>query len=273
MEGASLIVPVFRDFGLTAGMLDTLVGNHGDGEIEVILALDVEEPGDDCTVDQVVRLMRRSPDFPLRIVSGEWAGFGRNCNRGLAEARFDVTVFLNNDLRMHQGWLPPMLKALGEDEIGLVGGLLWYEPYGRNGLRVQHAGMVFPDRENPIHLYRGLTAATAPGVMRPKSLQCVTGAILGGRTEEIRKLGGFHEAYRNGWEDCDLCFTVRKELKKHVLYLPAVQAVHLEGVTRNKPSSKSLPEDEGRKIFLGRYRDMVEVDYEAVVESDGGIRL
>lgn len=124
--------------------------------------------------------------------------FAENCNRGAAGATEDILIFLNDDTMPHVGWLPPLLDAFNDREVGVAGARLLY-PDGR----IQHAGVWF-DAPGGI-----LTAHNELEDLESGDVDCVTGACLAIRRELFVACDGFDENYRNGYEDVDLCLRVR----------------------------------------------------------------
>jgi GT2 family glycosyltransferase len=55
------------------------------------------------------------------ILNGGNLGFSPAANEGLALARGDRLVLLNNDTLVPPGWLPGLLAHLGDERVGLVG--------------------------------------------------------------------------------------------------------------------------------------------------------
>ena len=74
--------------------------------------------------------------------------------------------------------------------------------------------MFTPDG-SPQHLYPHLDASL-PKVNKQREYQAVTGACLLIDRALFDECGGFDEAYRNGYEDIDLCMTVRQRGRKVV---------------------------------------------------------
>ena len=173
----------------------------------------------------------------LRIVTNdENLGFLRSCNRAAAQARGRYLVLLNNDTLVLPGWLDALLQTAkdGED-VGAVGAKLIYP----NGLLQEAGGIVWQDGsawnwgrgedpEDPRFQYvRQVDYCSAACLLVPKAL--------------FDELGGFDDRYAPAYyEDTDLCFAIRARGKR-VLYQPAAQVVHFEGVSHGTDES-SRPE-------------------------------
>jgi GT2 family glycosyltransferase len=74
---------------------------------------------------------------------------------------------------------------------------------------VQHAGLGFNARYEPIHLFYG-DAADGPA-RQSRPVPAVTGACLMVARAQFLVSGGFDEGYLNGFEDLDFCCRMRAE--------------------------------------------------------------
>ena len=91
---------------------------HTDGEsCEVIV---VDNGSTDGTRDYLRELAGLNPNVHL-VLNPDNAGFARACNQGLAVARGEVIVLLNNDALVPPAWLPRLRRAVAEPDIGLAG--------------------------------------------------------------------------------------------------------------------------------------------------------
>lgn len=143
---ASIVIPTWNARDLLEKYLPPLVEAlrfHPDNEILVV---------DNGSTDGSAEMLRER--FPgVRVLSLERnLGFGGGANAGVLEARHDVVVLLNNDMRVEKGFLPPLLEAFRDrgafavacqiyfsdpdklrEETGLTQG--WWQD---GGLRVRH---------------------------------------------------------------------------------------------------------------------------------------
>jgi len=96
-------------------LASVLAHTHGDFELIV-----VDNGSEDGTPAYLAELARR--DARVRaLLNGRNAGFAPACNAGLALARGEHLVLLNNDTMLAPGWLPRLLAHLANREVGLVG--------------------------------------------------------------------------------------------------------------------------------------------------------
>lgn len=152
-------------------------------------------------------------------------------NAGAAATTSALLLFLNDDTEMHTpGWDRILRTQLARPEIGALGARLLY-PDGE----IQHAGIVFgPDRRaehegvrTPTNLPQEVTARWTAR----RRVAAVTGAFLACRRSDFERLGRFDETRFPIWfNDVDFCLRVRKA-GGHVLFEPAITALHHESKT------------------------------------------
>jgi GT2 family glycosyltransferase len=165
-------------------------------ETEVILV-------DNGSTDRTAALLATlsAPFRTIRNATNE--GFARACNQGAAAARGDDLIFLNNDTVPQPGWLSALATAMESPAAPVVAGATLLFP----DETIQHAGLGFNARSEPVHLRYGEPIADTKIASRP--VPAVTGACLMVARERFLGMGGFDEGYRNGYEDLDFCCRVR----------------------------------------------------------------
>jgi GT2 family glycosyltransferase len=166
----------------------------------------------DLLADCLTALARTAPNVPVEVVGFGW-DFAAHCNYG-AQSPGDPIVFLNDDTEPAAGWLQALCAPFSDPQVGIVGARLTY-PDGR----IQHAG-VYLDRPGGV-----LTAHNVLTDEPSRDVEAVTGACLAIRRTTWDELDGFDTAYRNGYEDIDLClraraagWTVRYAADSHVVH-------------------------------------------------------
>ena len=156
-----------------------------------------------------------------------WSLFNNMAAEG-SEA--DLFVFCNNDIEMlSDNWDLYVEKALSEESIGALGAKLLY-----SDMTVQHAGIVFGPKGQCEH--EGVNQPSdAPGpqgrwVLR-RRVGAVTGAFLACRADVFRMATGFDVRELPIWfGDIDFCLRLRAQ-GKHILFEPAICAIHHESKT------------------------------------------
>ena len=187
----SIVVPVHNCRELTEACFDSLLRTV-DGTVEVVVV-------DDAS-DKETSTYLKSLGAPFRVIRQEAnEGYAKSINCGVAEVRAERLLLLNNDTVLTPGWLEPMIELLDREErVGAVGNV---QVNPRTGL-LDHAGVFFDPEGMPTHARKNRRYPPR-GAFR--EWHAASAACLLMRTEVFRQFSGFDEAYRNGFEDIDLC--------------------------------------------------------------------
>lgn len=229
----SFVVPLHNHLPETQAMLSSLLGSLPAGlAYELILVDDASSDGTPEWLEQLTLPQLRW----LRNTENQ--GYSVTNNRGVAEARGKILGLLNNDLLFAPGWLEPMLEVLQHPagKVGLVGNVQYRVADGA----LDHAGVQLNLRGQFEHI-RALPAD------RPAAaLPWVTGACVLVWRELFLAVGGFDPRYRNGCEDIDLCFKLRRAGKQvHIAYHSQVR--HHVSLSRSTTSEQN--ERNSRLLF------------------------
>lgn len=199
----SVVIPVWNLWGMTEPCLRSLAEHSAGENMEVVV---VDNHSTDATVSELEPLGKALFGAAFKAVRmAENVGFARGCNAGAQAASGDLLFFLNNDTTLTPGWLPPLRAIMADPRIGAAGPLLLY-PDGT----VQHCGIYVNPFNAVGHLYEHLPGNFA-AARKPHPLQAITGAAIMLRKTQFDACGGFHEGFRNGFEDIDLCFALRAQ--------------------------------------------------------------
>ena len=121
MDGAaprvSVVVVCHGGLALTRLCLASLLADTDGLAFEVVV---VDNASPDGTADDVRALAAVDPRVRL-VEQGRNTGFAAGCNAGLAVARGDVLVLLNNDTLVPPGTLDGLVRHLADPEVGAVG--------------------------------------------------------------------------------------------------------------------------------------------------------
>ncbi len=114
----SIIVLCYNQLDYTKQCVDSILKNTAYPNYELIL---VDNCSQDDTADYLRTLPDRDPHVRIQINETN-KGFAGGNNDGLAMARGDYLVLLNNDTVVTRGWLTGMLKQFSNaDGVGIVG--------------------------------------------------------------------------------------------------------------------------------------------------------
>ena len=113
----SVIVATHNNRTLLTLCVRSVLMNGAPGRLELIV---IDNGSADGTADYLRRLARR--DGRVRIISNDAnRGFAAATNQGLAAARGDIAVLLNDDTAVPPGSLAALVKHLDDAAIGVVG--------------------------------------------------------------------------------------------------------------------------------------------------------
>jgi GT2 family glycosyltransferase len=170
-------------------------------------------------------LFRRIP-FPYPF------NFGAMNNRGVAEARGEFVILLNNDTKViSPDWIQELVQLAQLPRTGAVGAKLLFG----NG-RIQHAGVALADRMVAFHMCSGMKATDDHywnTINTVHEVAAVTGACLCIERQKYLGIGGLKEIFvPNGYGDVDFCLRLSSEAGLENLYTPHAELFHYESPTR-----------------------------------------
>jgi GT2 family glycosyltransferase/glycosyltransferase involved in cell wall biosynthesis len=252
----SIVIPVLNKIEFTQQCLDRIWRNTDPAiAYEVIVV-------DNGSADGTAGWFAGPTCFPKPVTylrHGSNLGFAGGNNAGARQSHGEYLLFLNNDTLVQAGWLSEMLLVAESDPtVGIVG-IKQLFPYTNV---IYHTGVVFAPGGVPQHLYPHLDASL-PQVNQQREYQAVTGACLLISRSLFDKCGGFDEAYRNGYEDTDLCLKVR-QLGARVVCCTKAFIYHYGQVSEGRTAD----DGENAALFARRWRDVVRVDQDEYLLRD-----
>jgi GT2 family glycosyltransferase len=229
MRLASVIIPVWNGIADLPACLNALQA-QGYAPVEIIA---VDNHSTDGSADWIAA---HHPSVRL-IHNAENLGFGGACNVGLAQAKGDVLIFLNQDTIVQPHWLSALVTTLAEQtDVGIVGSKALYA----DGT-LQHAGGTVDAQGGGSHLgYRQVDQGQFDRLM---DVDYVTGASLALRRKTYEEIGGFDPGFHPAYlEDVDLCWRTRAAGWR-VVYVPQSVLIH------NERSMAAVSTYEGMLIY------------------------
>ncbi|WP_298281745.1 glycosyltransferase [Acidocella sp.] len=238
------VIMVAHDrFELTMQALASLRRNFA-GPMQVVLA-------DNGSGDETSRIEAFCAGLTvLRLV--ENVGFLKAANLALAYVAAPAVLYLNNDIELGFGAVAAALRRLhAAPDIGAV-----CAKVVRTHGRLQEAGgIIWRDGTTIGYLRDGEPLAPEANFVREVAFG--SGVFLLCRTEAVRALGGFDEAYAPAYyEDVDLCVRLRGAGLR-VVYDPAVTLTHMEfGSAVTSEASMALMR-RARRIFKRKHEALL----------------
>lgn len=225
---ASAILVTYNSRPVLDGCLRSLHAQEGI-RLEILV---IDNASEDGTADSIAE---RFPDVRLWRNSKN-VGFGSACNLGMREARGEILLFVNPDLRFPEPDAVARLAAAlrADRSLGAVGPTFYEE----GGSRQPSTARRYPNERWTRGELGGL----------PGELAALLGACLVLSAETAAAVGGFDEDFFLYGEDQDLCLRVRR-LGLRLACLPEVRAVH---IGRHSEGGTS-PREYWRKKLEGEY--------------------
>lgn len=186
-----------------------------------------------------ILLSRLKGDFPFIDVmrDGRPFNYSQLNNVAFKKVNAEISIFLNNDVEIFSaGWLEDVTGLLKHELIAVVGQKLIY-PDGS----IQHFGVKLGQGLVAGHPFQGSSIRNinlSQALEAPIEVSAVTGACLAIKSSIFRTVGGFDENLPVGYNDVDLCMSIRN-LGLKIVLAPKIRAIHHESQTRGKIRSFS----------------------------------
>lgn len=199
---------------------------------------------DDASSDSSLQwLQGASSDFnlQLRIIRNRQnVGFAAACNQGIAEARSQWLVLLNNDTQPEPNWLEALLDAaVGSAQVGMVASKMLF---AHNPELINSAGIAL-DWMGIAWDWRGGEVDKPSEIGTTKIFGPCGGAALYSR-RMLDEIGGFDEDFFMYLEDVDLAW--RAQLAGwQALFQPQARVLHAHSATLGDASPR-------KSFLLGR---------------------
>lgn len=211
---------------------------HAKRPIEVII---VDNGSQDGSVQFV---HSHFPDFKIVELESN-RGFSEGNNQGAHHAKGDLLVFLNNDMIVEEGFLPPLLSPFDHDAtvFAVASQVLFSDPQ-----KIQEeTGKTYANWDHGI--VRFLHQPLTPGDRAVATIPVfwAGGGAAAFDREKFHQLGGFQTLYSPAYvEDADLSYRAWKRGWK-VLLAPESRVVH-----KHRSSTKRLLGEEELEILVSR---------------------
>lgn len=234
----SIIVPTYGNWWLTERCIAALRRYGLPGQQVIVV--------DDGSPDETRARLAEITGIEV-VFRAENRGFAAACNAGASLARSGILLFLNADTEACPGAVAALVDVLDDPTIGVAGAKLLYPEGG-----IQHAGLII-DRDGQLrhgHWFRPRDLSDADIA---RDYPVVTGAAMAVRRADFDALGRFDEAYRNGYEDAELCLRTWRAGAR-VRYEPRAHFVHVESASTGR-----FDNEQGNfALFQSRWRAVLD---------------
>ena len=203
----SVIIPVWNGAEVISACLEALYAQDSTALLEVLC---VDNASSDASAAIIagdypqVRLLRQ----PVNL------GFAGGVNAGLAAARGQALILLNQDCLVQTGWLDALLQALQTaPQYGILGCTI-LNPDGsinHTGAEIQRPDAVSRHLTIPASPSEKGAGSKGPEGERIRPADFVTGAAFAVRRECYAQIGPLDEDYYPAYyEDADYCYRARQ---------------------------------------------------------------
>ena len=176
-------------------------------------------------------------------------GFGANHNAAFRRSATEVFCVVNPDIRLRGDPLPPLLAALEQPGLALVGPRVC----GPDG-RVEDSARKFPTLGRL--LFKALAGAAGPDYPLDRGVievDWVAGMFMAIRREAFAAVDGFDERFFLYYEDVDLCRRLRSK-GYAVAFNPATVVVHdARRASRRDPRLMRIHAASALRYLLRKY--------------------
>jgi GT2 family glycosyltransferase len=190
------------------------------------------------------------------IFNNENIGFGRACNIGVESSSYETIILINPDVVLIETGLENLINNHLSNDVGILAprilnedltiqpngggftGLLFYILYSlKNIIPMNKVKNIFKHRIFKNSSYEEYIKNFDKNDDSFKSYDWVSGAFMIMKKEVFNKVGGFDRNFFMYTEDKDLCFQIKKKLKKKILVAPTYKIVHSIGGTQEKKNN------------------------------------
>jgi GT2 family glycosyltransferase len=217
--------------------LDALLDQGASG-VEIIV---VDNASSDGSPDLVAE---RYPQVEL-IRNQSNLGYAGGCNAGIRASCGETLIVLNQDTRVHQGWLKGLVDAARRPRVGVVGCKILYP----DGETLQHAGG-WVEWPRGIAGHYGAYERDEGQWDAPRQVDYVTGAAMAFPRQVYDRVGPLDEGYWPGYyEDVDFCSSALRA-GYEIWYTPEAVMRHAESTSIADSAARDAAFHRGRLRYV-----------------------
>jgi len=254
----SIIIPFKDKPNILSTCLESIIFNTSYENYEIIGISNNSEK------EETYETMRTFDALDNRIRFYEYDipfNYSKINNYGVAKASGEHIVLMNNDIEMiNNDWLEELLQHSQRDEVGVVGGKLYYP-----NNTIQHGGVIIGIAGFAGHSHRHFSKesdGTLNRLVNICNVSAVTGALLMVKKTLYLEVGGLDEInLQVALNDIDFCLKIQK--KGYVnIFSPYCEAYHHESVTRGYDTTLEQKRkfEQERHFFIKKWANILQKD-------------
>lgn len=219
---ASVIIPNWNGLRYLRPCLDSLARqSYRSAEVIVV---------DNASQDDSVPVMEREYPWVRIVLLASNRGYAGGCNAGMAAARGEILVLLNNDTEVEPDWLAALVAALdAHPDAGLAASRIML--YDRRDT-LHSAGDLY--RTDGTADSRGVWQPYGPPYDEPAYVFGACGGAMAVRRQVIEEVGPFDESFFMYCEDIDLNWRAQRAGWR-CIYAPEAVVYHHLSATGGGP--------------------------------------
>ncbi|MCX6123397.1 MAG: glycosyltransferase, partial [Proteobacteria bacterium] len=247
-----LIVPVYRRPECVEDLFDSMLDSADWADVERCTVVD--DCGDSFTSDYLKKLPLRDPKIVIQKNQTN-LGFLRSCNQAFSQARADIVVLVNSDVRVPGNWLRRLCAPLELDQLVALS-----TPLATSGANLSFA------------LRPGQSWRDVDGILNSKPATypdaCTAiGYLMAIRRSAVGTSPLFDEMYKHGYcEDTDLHYRFISNGLRSVI-CDNLGIYHQGGASYELDEKKAAIYEANRKIFFARWETLHQVEHARYVNA------
>lgn len=178
---------------------------------------------DNASTDDSLEIVGAATPWVRKVALSENVGFGRACNRGVAETDSDWLLFMNPDVRLTSLMIPDV----GERGFGVGACLMSSSEASGPAFMVRSEFGAFNDLARETFA-RFLPPAVTRHWLWRRAAEWASGALMLVRRGEFARVGEFDERFFLYYEDRDLCRRFRQQ-DLPIRFVPGIAGIHAAG--------------------------------------------
>ncbi len=230
MPDCSVILINYNTYELTCAAVESILRHTQKFSSEIIVVDNGSKKDDFLALKAKLNQLQKNK---IKLVRSRInTGFGTGNMLGVQEASGKYYAFVNSDILLEKDCIGIMLSFLKENEnTGMVGGLA-VDENGREYKKFLY-GLSLRKELLSEGFLNFINSKKYPSrrakIEKPMKVDAAPGSFLVCKAEDFDEIGGFDINLFLYYEEKDLAFRLKKQLKKDIYILPEARYIHLKG--------------------------------------------